>query len=55
VNGLAEATAEEDEAKESLEEIMAKRKLAGNKGWSALSKTLKERKAELFESAVREI
>jgi hypothetical protein len=32
---------------------MAKRKIAGNKGWSALSKTLKERKSELFEAAVR--
>jgi hypothetical protein len=42
-----------EEAKETLADIMAKRKIAGNKGWSALSKTLKERKSELFEAAVR--
>ena len=39
---------EDEEAKDSLEDIMARRKLAGNKGWSALSKTLKERKAEFL-------
>ena len=44
---------EDEEAKDSLEDIMARRKLAGNKGWSALSKTLKERKAEFLEAAVR--
>ena len=42
---------ESEEAKETLADIMAKRKIAGNKGWSALSKTLRDRKSELLEAA----
>jgi len=42
---------EEEEAKDTLEDIMAKRKMAGNKGWSALSKTLRDRKSDLLEAA----
>ena len=42
---------ESEEAKETLADIMEKRKIAGNKGWSALSKTLRDRKSELFEAA----
>ena len=55
----ADDNAEDDElkeeAKDSLVDIMARRKLAGNKGWSALSKTLKERKSELLESVVSQL
>ena len=56
-NDAVDQNVEEDleEAKDTLADIMAKRKIAGNKGWSALSKTLKERKSELFEAAVREM
>ena len=50
-DGEQEEHEEEEEAKDTLEDIMAKRKIAGNKGWSALSKTLRDRKSDLLEAA----